>query len=798
MPDARRNLGPDGNHSHLSGGAGDVVQARDISGGVHFHYGPGSRGAPPQQLPRGIRIFINRLADLGRLDELIAGGQADGDAAVACVITGTAGVGKTSLALHWAHRVREQFPDGQLYIDLRGYDPGPPVTPDQALEQFLLALGVPATVIPNDVEIKSSLYRSILADRQMLVILDNAGTVGQVRPLMPGTSRSLVIVTSRSRLSGLIVRDGAHRTTLETLTESESVELLAATTADYRSGDQPAEIAELARLCAYLPLALRIAAERAASRPAMPLSELIADLRDESELWSALSTGDEGEADAVRTVFAWSYRALPEGAARLFCLLGLHPGSEFSQTAAAVLAGNEAVRVRSSLDVLTGAYLLESKGSGRYRFHDLLRAYAVDRARYEVSQAEQLAAVERACSWYLHSAHRCALALAHDTTLLFTLDASPQFVPLTFEDHVEAAQWYETERSNLVGAVRAAFGTRLLRLTWQLAVVTERIYSSYNHFQDWRTTSLIGLQAARELGRREEAVMCESLGRLCRMTLELDKAAEYHRNAIAIHRELGDLPSAVKALNGLAWVHLFAHRLQDARATLEDALSMARLVGDDYWIATIHYSLGYSHLQLEQPGEASVHLEESLNTFRALGDRLYESMVLTAFSLMYRDRGETERALATAHEAVEISHEMANKLWEGTALLYLGKAQRATGRADEALVSYQHAAVSFRQEGDLSREAMALDGTGLAYMDLARPSDAVDFHRHAASMHRQVSDRWKLARSLGHLSDALRALKSHDEADRHRQEAVLLLAGFTDTRSESLRARLDAATGGSV
>jgi hypothetical protein len=204
MSDTPGDRDSDAKYSHLSGSASDVVQARDVSGGIHFHYGRGSPDSPPQQLPRGIRVFVNRLADIDLLDTLLAAQPADDDKVVAYVIAGTAGVGKTSLALYWAHRVRDQFPDGQLYMDLRGYDPGIPVTAEQALERFLLALGVPAMAIPDEVTAMSALYRSVLADRRMLIILDNAGTVGQVRPLIPGTSRNLAIVTSRSRLSGLV------------------------------------------------------------------------------------------------------------------------------------------------------------------------------------------------------------------------------------------------------------------------------------------------------------------------------------------------------------------------------------------------------------------------------------------------------------------------------------------------------------------------------------------------------------------------------------------------------------------
>ncbi|MFD2350780.1 NB-ARC domain-containing protein [Nonomuraea ferruginea] len=269
------------------------------------------------------------------------------------IIAGTAGVGKTALALRWAHTMRRTFADGNLYINLRGYDPGLPVTPQHALERFLSALGVPRESIPSELGDRAGLYRSLLAGWRMLVVLDNAVSVGQVRPLIPGTRESLVIVTSRSRLSSLMVRDGALRITLGLLSEQDSVRLLRnAMKKKYRPHDEDARLADLARLCARLPLALRIAAERAVSRPWMELSELVDELRSESTLWSALSTDDED--DAVRSVFAWSYRALPQDAAELFRKLSAHPGAEFSSGVVAALMGEGRARVRHLLDVLVG------------------------------------------------------------------------------------------------------------------------------------------------------------------------------------------------------------------------------------------------------------------------------------------------------------------------------------------------------------------------------------------------------------------------------------------------------------
>ncbi len=364
MSDEPRDGGPgQSNRAEVSGPA-DLVQARDVFGGVHFHNGEDQAVAPPRQLPGDVRGFVNRSAELTALDRLLV--EDTGPVGVTLsVIAGTAGVGKTALALRWAHRVRHRFPDGQLHVNLRGYDPGEPARPEQVLERFLRALGVPPAAIPADLDDRAALYRSRLADRRILVVLDNAASVGQVRPLLPGSDSCLVIVTSRSRLSGLVTRDGGRRLTVRMLTEDDAITLLRELTREFRAGDDPEHLAELARLCARLPLALRIAAERAASRPYMPLDELIRDLRDESALWTALTAEENEEADAVRAVFAWSYRALDPAAARMFRLLGLHPGSEFSLPAAAALAGEPANQVRQRIDALVGAHGPDERQRGR-------------------------------------------------------------------------------------------------------------------------------------------------------------------------------------------------------------------------------------------------------------------------------------------------------------------------------------------------------------------------------------------------------------------------------------------------
>ncbi|MFD8379513.1 hypothetical protein ACFV2X_13400 [Streptomyces sp. NPDC059679] len=410
----------------------------------------------PRQLPADGSGFVGRTAELAELDTLLREGDGDDpDGRVSVVvIAGTAGVGKTSLAVRLAHRVSGRFPHGQLFMNLRGYDAGPPLAPAAALERFLRALGVPAPAIPAGLEERAELYRSLLAGKQVLVVLDNAATVGQVRPLLPGTAGCLTVVTSRHRLSGLAVRDGARRITLGMLAEQESAELITAATRGYRTGDDPAQIAELARLCARLPLALRIAAERAATHPLLTLPELTAQLRDESTLWEALSSPDQEEADAVRTVFAWSYRTLPPPAARLFRLLGLHPGPDFSVQAAATLAELDPRETHGLLDLLAGAHLIESTSADRYQFHDLLRAYATDQAHQEENPEDQHAALQRLARWYLHTADTARAAAQSFYPSVLPPERTCPAPVLVFHGQQDALAWHQSEQANLLASRR--------------------------------------------------------------------------------------------------------------------------------------------------------------------------------------------------------------------------------------------------------------------------------------------------------------------------------------------------------
>ncbi|MFE7194668.1 ATP-binding protein [Kitasatospora sp. NPDC057541] len=782
----------------MSGSAGNVVQARDIQGPVHIHAAPspetGGPGEPvPRQLPTDVRGFVNRAAEQKAMDRLLA---EQPPAAQVLVVTGTAGVGKTSLALHWAHAVRGHFPDGQLYANLRGYDPQEPASSAQVLERFLRALAVPAAAIPTDPEALESTYRSLVAGRRMLIVLDNASRAAQVRPLLPGAPGCLVVVTSRHRLSGLGVREGARHLTLDVLAEHDAVELLRAVTADYRSGDDPSELVQLARLCARLPLALRIAAERAAGRPRMLLNDLIQDLRDESGLWDALSDEDEEESSAVRSVFAWSYRALPADSARLFRMLGLHPTGEFSTSAAAALVGGGTRHTRRALDGLLATHMVEQSAADRFRFHDLLRAYAIDQAKHEQETEESELAIRRVLAWYLHTADAAQERSAPHEPRVRLAPLGPDVEPAVFQDEADAVQWFEAERDNLAAATRTAAAMGLDEAAWQLAVVLRAFYMVRNPFQDWFATSRLGLEAARRCGdRHAQAELHESLGMAYTQSGRLDQAAEEYQAALEIRRELDDPAGEALTLNGLGLLSLRQRRLAEARDAFTIARELFRSLGDAHWEPRAAVNLAEAHLALGAPAEAEQLIRSGLETFRDRADRWSEGNALCLLSRLQLERGQAGEAVMSAQCAVELAVELGSAVAEGHWLTQLGHAQRAAGCPDEALVSYQRATVLQRRLGDRSREALAWDGTGLAYLELGRTHEAGEFHRSAVAAHRDLGDRWQWAVSLGHLADALEQDEAPTAAQQYRREALTLLDDFTDPSARRLRERLTNALG---
>ncbi|PPJ00192.1 hypothetical protein C5E51_35445 [Nocardia nova] len=784
-----------GTRSHLSGSAADVVQARDVAGGIHFH-SPGRDGAVgeavpvPAQLPAAVHGFVNRVADLDSLDRVLELKVGDPNSARVCVLIGTAGVGKTALAMHWGHRVRDRFPDGQLYVNLRGYDPGEPVTAGQALERFLTALGVAPASLPVDLETRAALFRTLLAQRRTLIVLDNAATVKQIRPLLPGAGQCLVLVTSRSRLSSLAVRDGAHRVNLQLFDEPAAIELLYGTVAGYRRGDSEQEIAELARLCARLPLALRVAAERAAVRPHMPMSELIENLHEESRIWSALSNEDGDESDAVRSVFAWSYRGLPPEAARMFRLVGLHPGPDFSTEAAAALAALPVRETSHLLDVLVGVHLLKQVGRDRYQFHDLLRAYATDQARGQDSSEDRDAAIARVLAWYMHTLDnweaRLPIPETESTVRHIPPAAPPTGVqPLTFTESDASFTWFDIERVNLVACVRTAVEVGNDQVAWRIPALLARPYSALNTFDDWLSTTELGLQAARRLKDTvAEAILLESLTMAYRQVHRLDKAESTAQQALRLFRRTQQPRGEAVILNLLALINGLARRPDVAHSYLSEAEALCSENNYNDLLAVVTTNRAWIYLSANQYQEAYDYAISTMDMVRSSTHPLSEYNHLINLMQAAHGLGHYDEAAHWAETALPMAM---TKLLEGYLLISYGNIQRDRGELDSALRTYSRAADIHRQLGDRNREADTLDATGTTYRLLGRLEDAAHYHREAVELYRSVDNTWGTAVSLDHLAQTSCDLNLHGEATRYWKEALTLVRAFNDSGAHALR-----------
>jgi tetratricopeptide (TPR) repeat protein len=800
MPDSGSNdKGPNANtQSQMSGSASDVVQARDVTGGIHFHGSPNTSGLAPAQLPGDVRDFVNRVEDIETLTATLCGPDSGPRQAKVCVVTGTPGVGKTSLAVRWAHAIRDQFPDGQLYVNLRGYDQHTPADPHEVLGRFLIALGLAPGSVPADLESRGALYRSLLSSKRILIVLDNAATATQVRPLLPGTGASRTLVTSRGVLSGLSTRDGARRVTLDLFPEEEAVALLQSTTSEYRVGDTAEEFAELAQLCARLPLALRIAAERAAAHPRMKLATLIQALRTESSLWDSLSTQDTDEADAVRTVFAWSYRALPEPEARLFRLLGLLPGADFPIRAAAALGGLGLAVASRLLDNLVDAHLVEQTAAERYQFHDLLRAYASDQAAQADTADEIGHALRRALQWYLHTAAALvdadAFALGHLRVQIEPPDAG--VLRLEFSDYAQAIDWFHEEQANLTAMVRLAARTGQQRIAWQIPATLRTVYDRERAFDDWVATGEIGLAAARTPGNEDgEALLLSSLALARYRAGQLTEAAELNVQLLELCRSRGDFYNEVRAHNELGLINIRLHRMQEAVEQFELCDSLCAEHGLTELAANAPINLAQAFVEFGRPDEAVAMAERAIAICQAGGDRQAELAILVQLSAAKLALGELPAAREHALRALAMAEDSKSRAQVGTALLHLGAVRAAEGDGGEALDAFQRSGLAARRVGDRRIEAQALDGTALAYRVLGQVREAEDFQRAALTTYRSMDDSWRVAGALARLAGDLDSAEGGQEALTSRQEALELVARFEDPSAQSLRTALIAAIG---
>jgi tetratricopeptide (TPR) repeat protein/transcriptional regulator with XRE-family HTH domain len=648
----------------------------------------------PAALPPAIQGFTGRGAALNQLD------AAQRTNAVS-VIVGPPGVGKTALALHWAHRSSCHYPDGSLFADLRGYDPsGLPAEPGEVLDGFLRALGALPGAIPADVELRSGLLRTLLHGKRMLILLDNAMAPDQVRPLLPGSPSCRVLITSRSRLSGLVARETAARILLEPMPQDEALALLGRATGAERLATERDAAAEIAEKCGYLPLALRIAADRAGSRPRLTLAALASQLAAERDRLDLLATGDD-QATAVRSAFSWSYRALPQGAARMFRLLGLHYGHDVGIYAAAALAGITTPQARRLLETLTAVHLLEESGLYRYRFHDLIRLYSRERAQAEESTQSSAAAVRRLLTWYLRTmqaADRLLCPHRPQIELESPRDASR---PLDFADYDQALEWCDVERANLAAATRQAADVGEDTIAWQLPNAAWSCYNLRKPWADWISTYEIGLACARRTVHRQgEAWMLNGLGGAYFDLGRFAESLDYCEQALAIRRQIGDRRGECACMNNLGNICSQLGRLDDALAWHQQALLVSLDIDNPHEAATALNNMGETCQEQGKLEEALRCFRDALAACRKMGDRYGTAYVLDNLGAVSQSLKLFDQAIGQMTEALGIRREIGDRHGEAITLHHLGDLYGEVDRPDDARQAWRAALAIYEDLGD--------------------------------------------------------------------------------------------------
>jgi DNA-binding SARP family transcriptional activator/tetratricopeptide (TPR) repeat protein len=648
----------------------------------------------PRQLPAGPRHFAGRGHELKMLEELADQAAAADDASgtvVIAAIDGTAGIGKTALALHWAHRIADRFPDGQLYANLRGFDPADrPVSPAEAIRGFLDAFGVPVSRLPADLDAQSSLYRSLLSGQRVLVVLDNARDVEQVRPLLPGSSSCLVVVTSRSPLTGLAVAEGAGVLTLDVLSADEARDLLDDRLPADRLNAELSAVDELVELCAGLPLALGIAAARAAARPALRLSALAEQLCDTRRRLDALAVGDDS-AD-LRAVFSWSYRSLSAAAARMFRLLGLDAGPDVSLSAAACLAGVPPNQARRLLSELARASLLNEHIPDRYGFHDLLRAYAAEQAQTLDPEAERRAALRRELDFYLYTAHAAARLLNSSRKPLSLPPLSDGVAPEPLADYDEALAWLQAEHQVLLAAISTAaatgFDLHACQIAWTLSTYQNRL----GYWHDWTSAQHIALAAALRLG--DKVAQAEAHRNLGRATLRYDDnagAQSHLERTLALHEELGDPVGQADALIELARVLSRQDRYSEALDCARRALRLYQETGDAAGPAYALNAIGWYHCQSGDYATALEYCEQALELHGKLNDGSALADTWDSLGYVHFHLGDTAAAVSAYEHAADLYRQVDARYDMAATLTRIGDAHRQAADRTAAVLSWQRA-----------------------------------------------------------------------------------------------------------
>jgi DNA-binding SARP family transcriptional activator/tetratricopeptide (TPR) repeat protein len=680
----------------------------------------------PRQLPAVTERFVGRAAELEALTGMLASAAVTAPVAA---ISGPPGIGKTTLALRWAHLAASQFPDGQLYVNLRGFEAsGQPLPAATAIRDFLDALQVPAERIPAGLPAQTALYRSLLAGRRVLVVLDNARDAAQVRPLLPGMAGCLTVVTSRGRLPGLMAADGARPVALKPLSRGEAADLLARSIGAERvTGDEDAA-GEVIECCVRLPLAISVAAARAAARPGASLADMAAELRDARTRLDILDTRDG--TSSMRTVYSWSYRQLSPPAARMFRLIGLHPGPDVGLPAAASMAGLAVAQGHPVLDELVQSSLLTENRPGRYSLHDLLRVYAAEEARAGEDAEDRRQALRRLLDHYLASAHQAARCLDRHREALELPAPAPGVTPERVAGHDEALAWCEGEYAVLLRAIEAADSHRFDRHAWQLYWCLRAFFTVRAHPYQGRSAALIALAAA---------------------------------------SRAGDVLGQAQARHGLGATYTTMGRYDDARPHYAAALGLYEALGDPVGQGRVHLDLGLSY----------EFRERHRDVFGATPTRPRQE-----------EDAHADSALAHACRALELFRAAGHRAGEATACGAVGRSLALHGQAGQA-IDYCERAVQMNHElRDAGAEAIALIGLSYSLHKAGRYPDAVAASQRALDLSERIRSPRLMSISLTHLGEAHRSAGDIPAARAAWTAALVILDDLQLPDADQVRARL--------
>ena len=739
----------------------------------------------PAQLPADVTAFTGRGVELAALDALLT----DSDASPAVLISalsGTAGVGKTALAVHWAHSVRPRFPDGQLYVDLRGYDSDQPVTAATALAGFLTALGVPARDIPVNLHERAALYRTALSDRRMVVVLDNAATTEQVRPLLPGAGSCVVVVTSRDSLTGLVAVHGAHRVDLDLLPRSDAIALLRRLIGVRVEADTDAAAA-LIELCARLPLALRLAAELAVSRPNESLATLVRELTDRRRRLDLLDAGDDPRG-SVTAVFSWSLVHLPAAAARAFRLLGLHPGPDTDAYGVAALVDIDMADADHILNRLARAHLVYPTRSGRYGMHDLLRAYAVRLTTEQDSAADRHAAQRRLLDYYLATA-----AAAMDGLYPAEAHRRPRVTPAVTSTPVltnpgTARAWLDSERAALVAVAGQA--DRWPGHTVRLSAVLSR-YLDGGHHAEAAALHDHARDAARRTGDQVgEAHALVSLGTAHYRLGRQDLALAHLRPALALFQRAGDEAGQARALMNLGNIEQWLGRYESATGYLRCALELFRRVGDPTGEAGALNNLGIGAERVGDYPAAAGHYGQALVLAQHIGDRVSTAHALNNLGIIEDRRNRYNDAGKYLDQALDLYRQLGDRTGQAWTLDSLGTVQLHLGHSQRAAELFEQARALFRQAGERDGEPWACNGLGEATYAAGDPATAAAHHAAALTAAAETGARDQEARAHAGLGRAHAACGDHARARDHDERAVDLYRALGMPEAEPVQAHL--------